>query len=289
MAKRLIRLSESELYRAIRDGVKRAITGSSHLAVPIDIKSIPIDILRQGYFDYRLVPVTAMYGDPLRNPIDIKEAINDIADPDDVVNSIVKKYGIPHRLVLKVEHYHKIYVYSITALIGINDSLIEDDMEKMGYFLSARGQVVVIQGMRFQALQFEPSSQLQEDATDIIKNKYELLFHWTPSYNIDSIMANGIIPCHRNAKFSYPPRTYLIEGDASDEKRIFLGRMLCASNNDERNNGEYALLSVSIGGLGDGVRFFYDPNSEIGIYTEQEIPSSVVTLESIEQLRKPSK
>lgn len=277
MAKQIIRLTESELKKVLIETVKRILNENS-LVDEIDITQIPIEILRQGYFDYRLVPQSTMYGNVLYEPATIAEAVGDILPPDTVANNIINKYRIPQQFVIKVEHYHKTYVYVITACIGENDMLIEDDMKKMGYFLGARGNVVEIQNMRFQVLQFEPSSQLQEDITDLVKSKFDILYHWTPSYCVEGIQREGLIPSHKNEAFNYPPRTYLMEGSSSDEQMWNLGQQLCIKNNNPNNNGVYSLIIVNIENLDDNIRFFYDPNSEIGIYTEQPIPSDMIQI-----------
>lgn len=289
MAKQIIRLTESELKKIVLESAKRVLNESS-LADEIDITQIPIEILRQGYFDYRLIPQSTMYGNTLYEPATITEAVGDILPPDTVVNNIISKYHLPQQLVVKIEHYHKIYVYAITACIGENDKIIEDDMNKMGYFIGARGEVVKIQDMRFQTLQFEPSSQLQEDITDLVKSKFDVLYHWTPSYCVEGIQREGLIPSHKNEAFNYPPRTYLMEGNSSDEQMWNLGQQLCIKNNNPNNNGMYSLIIVDIKNLDDSIRFFYDPNSEIGIYTEQPIPNDRIqvgkTVQFVKNLRQ---
>lgn len=288
MAKQIIKLTKNKLKEILAETVKRVLNRGS-FADDIDITQIPIEALKQGYFDYRLIPQSIMYGNPLYEPDTITEAVNDILPPDTVVNNIINKYHLPQQLVIKVEHYHKIYVYVITAYIGKNDKLIEDDMNKMGYFLGARGEVVEIQNMRFQTLQFEPSSQLQEDITDLVKSKFDILYHWTPSYCVEGIQYNGLIPSHKNEVFNYPPRTYLMEGNSSDEQMWNLGQQLCIKNNNPNNNGTYNLIIVDIENLDNSIRFFYDPNSEIGIYTEQPIPSNRIqvgkTVQFVKKLR----
>ena len=288
MAKQIIKLTKSELKEILAETVKRVLNKGSFVD-DIDITQIPIEALKRGYFDYRLVPQSIMYGSILYEPDTITEAVNDVLPPDTVVNNIVNKYRIPQQFVIKVEHYHKIYVYVITACIGENDKLIEDDMNKMGYFLGARGKVVEIQNMRFQTLQFEPSSQLQEDITDLVKSKFDILYHWTPSYCVEGIQYNGLIPSHKNEVFNYPPRTYLMEGNSSDEQMWNLGQQLCIKNNNPNNNGTYNLIIVDIENLDDSIRFFYDHNSEIRIYTEQPIPSDRIqvgkTVQFVKKLR----
>lgn len=40
--------------------------------------------------------------------------------------------------------------------------------------------------------------------------------------------------------------------------------------------GEYVLLTIQTQALPDDVRLYYDPNSRIGIYTEQPIPYNAI-------------
>ena len=56
MAKQIIRLTESEPKKIGFETVKRVLNESS-LVDEIDITQIPIEVLRQGYFDYRLIPL----------------------------------------------------------------------------------------------------------------------------------------------------------------------------------------------------------------------------------------
>lgn len=286
MIKNTIRLTEKKLNQIIRESVKNILNEDYDFINDIDITKIPIEILRRGYFDYRIVPISTMYGNVLYEPCYIKEAVFDILPPDEVVNGMINKYNLPPQLVLKREHHHNIYVYVITALIGENAKLVEDDMSKIGYFLSKKGKVAHIQEMKFQALQFEPLSQLQEDITDELKSKFDVLYHWTPSYCVNGILNDGLIPNYRNSVFNYPPRVYLMEGGSSDAKRIRLGRILCASNNNPQNNGSYALLTINITNLDESIRFYYDPNSEIGVYTEQTIPKDVIKIDEIINFKK---
>lgn len=289
MDRKIIRITENELKKIIRKSVNEALNMTSSLDDDIDITKIPIDILKRGYFDYRLVPVSSYYGSPISSPTSIKEAIGDIMSPDIVSKNITQKYNLPSQFVIKKEHFHKICVYVITAVIGINDKLIEGDMKKMGYFLSKKGDVVEVQDMRFQILQFEPLSQMQEDITNDVKTNFTRLYHWAPSYNVDDILRNGLIPSSKNEVFKYPPRTYLMEGDSTDEERLYLGRLLCAANTSPNNSGEYALLIIDISDLDEKIRFYYDPNSEIGIYTEQPISNDRIKIEEVVQLKKPQK
>lgn len=287
MAKKLIRLTENDLVGVIKSAVKKLLgENKKWLNDDIDITKIPVEILKRGYFDYRLAPSSCYYGNILNEPVTIKEAIAKIYPPDTVAELIVGKYNIPPQLVVRTEHFHHVFVYVITALIGVNDKLVEDDMGKLGYFLARRGQITEVENMKFQALQFEPQSQLQKDVTDEVKSKYNELLHWTPVYNVESILKNGLVPNSKNSVFNYPLRTYLMEGDSTKEQIMFLGRLLCLANASANNNGQYALLAVNINGLNESIRFFYDPNSEIGIYTEQPIEGDRIKVKEVANLKE---
>lgn len=257
----------------------------------IDITKIDIETLRNAYRDLRFVPTSTAYGDVLSEHQQIREAFGDILEPDDAIKRLLQKYGLPQQFARKVEHYHKIYIYVIIAKVGENDKIIENDMMKMGYFLSFRKAPIYANGMVFQQLQFEPTSQLQDDVTEEIKSKYDYLYHWTPVYNINGIREKGLIPSHKNEKFDYPPRTYLMAGDSDESQMKGVGQSICFANNNPSNNGMYALLSIDIENIDDRIRFYYDPNSAIGIYTEQTIPSDRVriiqSIQFVKSLKRP--
>lgn len=280
MAKNTVKLTKGEFCSLVEDRVRKALAGADKNNTGdiggIDISKIDIKVLRQAYRDFRLTPVPVTFDDDLEFPVYVNEAYGDILSPDDVVRKISKKYKISTQLVQKVEANNKISIYIIVALIGENVDLIKTDMEKMGYFLGLVGKTYDIEGMKFVKLQFEPTSQMQNDETDNIKSMYETLYHWTPEYNMESVLSKGLVPSHKNSYFNYPPRTYLMREDCGDREMLSLGQKLCLLNRNPKNNGSYVLLAVDIKNVGDNVRLYYDSNSAIGIYTEQTIPSDKI-------------
>ena len=275
-----MKLTKGEFCSLVEDRVRKALAGADKNNTGdiggIDISKIDIKVLKQAYRDLRLTPVPVTFDDDLSFPAYVNEAYGDILSPDDVVRKISTKYKISTQLVQKVEANNKISIYIIVALIGENVDLIKTDMEKMGYFLGLVGKTYVIEGMKFVKLQFEPTSQMQNDETDNIKSMYGTLYHWTPEYNMESVLSKGLVPSHKNSYFNYPPRTYLMREDCGDREMLSLGQKLCLLNRNPKNNGSYVLLAVDIKNVGDNVRLYYDSNSAIGIYTEQTIPSDKI-------------
>lgn len=269
----------------IKQIIKEAI--DKVLSQPVvDIRKIDINILRRAYKDYRIYNASKAYGHPLYSPATIQEAVFDIVPPDEVIEEITKKYDLPQELSFKQEHYNKIYVYFITACCGVNEKLIEQDMNKLGYFLSRREDTVKVEDMAFTTLQFEPTSQMQTDETENILNKFSILYHWTPESNVTKIMHDGLLPQHKNVYFNFPPRTYLISPEASEKDVMQLGQELC-TNNHNASDGNYVLLKIETRPLkGTDVKFYLDPNSNIGIYSEQPIPPEVIGIQLMTTFHK---
>lgn len=283
--KNILDIDDSRFLETFRRKLFETTKGQEDYTDEIEISKIPWDDLKLLCKDYSLLPTPLGFDESLDKMFLIKEAFGDIQPPDNVTNQIIKKYGLNNTLVYKIEHHNKIYVYIINACIGHNDKVIEDDMNDMGYFLSVRGKKEIRNGILFQALQFEPYSQMQDDETNNVKAKYKTLYHWTPKYNLGDIMANGLVPSHKNEVFNYPPRTYLMKGDCDNDKIAILGQRLCFVNHNPQNDGNYVLLAINITNLDDNIRFYLDPNSDIGIYTEQVIPKNNISIKDNVQFK----
>lgn len=244
--------------------------GDENIMFDLGELQVSLADLKQITRDLRLTPTSASFDDRLCDEFPIMEAVNDILPPDEVIHKICQKWNLASNCAIKLEKPHKISVYLIIAKIGENEKLIEDDMKRLGYFLGWSKEISLM-GVPYLKLQFEPYCQLQEDITDEIKGKYKALYHWTPNYNVESIMRGGLVPNHQNSMFNFPPRTYLIATEPNSREMFVLGQKLCLKNENLKNNGDYTLLQVDTAGLNDNIRFYYDPNSSIAIYTEQLI------------------
>ena len=279
MSNKTIRINEDKLREIIHEEIKKILSKDTDFDVnDFDLSQISIEDLKSGYRDLRLSPTSRAFGDIFSDDLSINEAYRDILPPDNVSKLIINRYNLPESFVVVMEHFHQIKIYIVTAQIGLNEKLIISDMEKCGYFLGSKSDIKTIYNMKYRVLQFEPISQMQNDETEEIKKKYTFLYHWTASYNVDNIMKEGLIPSHKNTVFNYPDRTYLMESDKPMNKIHQLGFLLCMHNNSINNNGDYTLLSVDITNLDDSIRFYYDPNSEIGIYTETIIPKEKINI-----------
>jgi len=275
MVKRKVYLTKSDLKRIVAESIAKFVGNDENIDDVIDLSKIDINILRREYRDLRYEPVMQCYGNPMYEPGTIDEEFGREYPADDIIKTLVEKYNLNPLMVRKREAYNNVAIYVVVADKGMNDELIQDDMEKVGYFLGSKTRRT-IDNMNFWILHFEPTSRMQADVTDWVKEVYVLLFHWTPYYKIDSIMASGLKPSSENSNFSYPNRVYLIKGNANDKEIYSIGQTLCIHNDDDRNDGRYTLVSVDTRKLDDSVRIYYDPNMDMGLYTETKIPKDAI-------------
>ena len=272
----MFNISEKRLKEIVSEAITKVVSQPEWHGDFIDISKFDPEILKQQYRDLRLVPTPVSFGAKLYDVVPLKEAYGDIQAPDDVVEDLRKKYQLPPDYVRKVENHNKIFIYVVIANLGDNDELIKNDMDKLGYY-NSRNKKQECLGMCFLIMQFEPSCQLLDDETENVKSKYPALFHWTPSYNVKNILSNGLIPSHKNEMFNYPNRTYLMRYDSNSDEFNFLGLQLCVNNKDKQNDGNYSLLKIVTAGLDDSIRFYFDSNSSVGVFTEQRIPPEYIT------------
>lgn len=272
-------LNENKIRKIVEETVKDVIKEQvNDNILNMDISKLGEKFLKSIYFDFRMVPYITTYDDKLNPAVVLKEVYQEILEPDDVVFTIKNRFHLPEECFKKVEAFNNISVYVLYATIGINDKLISEAMEKLGYFVGVTGEEQTAFGMKFRVVQFEPKCYHQKDETDNIKSMYDVLFHWTPSYNVEGIMNKGLIPCHKNSFFNYPPRTYLIKGELEKNPITTIGMRICYANNDPRNDGKYTLLVIDLAKINDDVRFYMDPNAEVGIYTETSIPPNAISI-----------
>ena len=162
---------------------------------------------------------------------------------------------------------------NIAILIPKLDGVVSDmitDMNKLGYF-SSKSETIQDRGYTFIVMQFEPL--YQEDIRNEI-SKDGMLYHITPTRNIEGIKANGLIPNSLNTIFDYPDRIYfLISGYNVRELRMFAKGL---RDNSSNKNEPYSLVILNLYKVPRNVSFHYDPNFANAVYTYDKVPSSAI-------------
>lgn len=187
----------------------------------------------------------------------------------------VKKYfELNDSQVLIVKNYNNIQcIQVIIPNVNNNVKMVVGGLKMCGYFLSYP-KLENLKENEWQILQFEPIHQ--NDITKELKEKEDVLYHITPSYNYKKIKHIGLSPKTKNNLFDYPDRIYFTRGSAGINKIITIGWALCDKNNSKGNEGKYSIIEVDLNNISNNVTFYYDPNFEYGVYSTDNIhPSSL--------------
>lgn len=268
MSKRVIKLTEKDLKNIIKEAVASVVSEkNSHF----DINNVPIEDLRRQYVDYRIKSRFPRFDSRL-SEVPLDEDIDHSVPLEEVKEELIQKYGLADWQFSIFEGANKIYVAIFIADIKENLSIIEHEMAELGYFKSF-DEPLEVDGMHWLKAQFEPMFQNKEN--NAVRDM-RVVFHITPRYNLDSILVNGLIPRSRNTVYSYPDRIFLVKGTANEKDLYLIGRRLCITNNDERNDGRYCILTVDVSKIDNDVDFFFDPNLEVGLFTDSPIPPEAI-------------
>lgn len=198
-------------------------------------------------------------------------------EAEKAIKEIKQKYSLHDWQIYKAIAKNNGGIIVCIADIGDNVADIKQDMEKLGYHLGCETQKEDNNGRNWQYMQFEPV--YSGDCTDYIRENCKLLFHWTPSSNMETIEKEGIVPKHNSKIFSYPEKVYLFTDKNNSQELKLSGFLFAKLNKQEciKEEIEYSLLSIDVDKLPKDMHFFYDPNMEKAVYTEQVIPPEAIT------------
>jgi len=189
---------------------------------------------------------------------------------------LIRQFGFEE---WQVREHHETINNIQTVDVYIDVTLNVDDilefMKNCGWYKSTMYGPWTVEhkeNKRYHLINFIPMHQKN------IKNEistYDELYHWTPDYNLESILKHGLVPKSINEKHSYTPRVYLIKGDVTEYRKILLGWQLYGHNSNPKNDGNYTLLSIDIRQL-ENMALYYDPKYEFGIYVKKRIKANSI-------------
>lgn len=122
--------------------------------------------------------------------------------------------------------------------------------------------------------------------TEAILSTQRHLYHVSPSYYEKKIIKNGIVPKHKNSRFNYPERVYLLDGDIDEGYILGLAYQLSLVKDGDaddngfdiyQNNDLYSVFKIDVDKLPKNIRLFKDPNYKGGIFTPDNIPPGAIT------------
>lgn len=265
--------------KALRESINKVILNRkiSNLEKLFDLSKIPKNVLDRCYRDVsRIRPFEGVWN-PLFKDKEGKYVFeNDarVTPADEVKRAIENKYGLEDwQFIIIRKNYNIEFCVCIADFPGSIREITED-FEQMGYFLSISLKHKDSNGREWRKMQFEPKYQMDQSREILYKGD---LKHWTPKYNLENILREGLKPKSENSYLKYPDRIFLFAGDTPQAIVDLFWRVLNKNNRDKRNNGEYVLLNIdSKKMLRNNFSVYYDANMPFAVYTEQTIPPDFI-------------
>ena len=112
--------------------------------------------------------------------------------------------------------------------------------------------------------------KIHEDVTVLKTNK---IYHVTKRENKLKIAREGLVPKAKNKKTYHKERIYFFTKDYGSEGFLSVAKILYKGS----SSFGYIVYEVDAEKL-DGVEFHYDPNTEDGVYTTDNIPPKALTI-----------
>lgn len=288
-------MNKKNLYNKIMESISKEVKKTLNEGLPLehhnndydeinyifDLDELLDDEKSLKYYDkfpLRFIAGAAGFGGPFMLNEDLEIELNEpqptrTYSVEDVTKEARIKLGLDPGWIKSEIWANKIETCVLTLNKFDNKDFIIEGMMAFGWTL-ARELFTIINGQSFISLHFDP--MFQDVVNEEIKN-CSLLKHWTPFYNFNSIMQNGLIPKSNNFIFSYPPKIHLIKGAANNYEIMNIGKQLCLANKDFRNDKNYVLLNINAKDLLDKIDFFYDPRYDWGYYTKQPIDKQYIS------------
>lgn len=286
LIQRLVNFGEEETKEVKKEQSKKH--DYPHKNEIFDLDKIPMEILDRAWQDYRPYLYAINHNNYLASRVN--ESIDYKRHIEKVRDAIVKTFPLDIKLFDIREENHKMYASILVAKNNENTKVIENTMEKKGFFRSQPidNEYDVIlkdrKGRPWVYMRFEPKKP--GDVTYTVHFKYNVLYHLAPSIFEEKILKKGLTPSNGNSTFKYSePRVFVIKGDATDEEIQNLVNLLYdqayegKKQNPERYKDltpEYTLFTLDVTKMNYKIRFFKDINEKIGYYTLSKISPKLI-------------
>lgn len=113
------------------------------------------------------------------------------------------------------------------------------------------------------------------NVNDIIE-KYDYITHVTPFYNKEKILSKGFVPKAKNEMFSYPERVFFFKGDTPFNEILYQCIEFDSHLKNKLNQHIYTIFIIDTKKIPENVSFHTDLTYPCGIYTNDNIPPSVI-------------
>ena len=211
---------------------------------------------------------------------DLNEGLIHTYDVDKVKNIVCIKFNlVPDQFRIENRGGDESLVKLVFILLDkdVSKNVIGDIkhfMSTCGYFLAYPQEIYE----EIIVLIFEP--RFSENIFTEIKEKYNYLFHATPTIYVNKILKNGLIPKNKNTLFLYPDRTFCMKGDVLTNNDIGLLKnvQMQRGKTVKYDNNEYTILKIDISMLPENMKMYTDPMAKGAIFTYDNIPPSAISI-----------
>ena len=262
-----------QLQNIIKESIRQVLFEKDIMDY-FDIDNIPEDELRKQYVDFSIFLRNKGFGgrfSTIGGKI-ISEEANATLSVEETKKEILDKFPLKDWQFCVDDTNEDIKLIVLFPGIFRNSQKIIKAMNACGWYVSTKS-FKWVHNMLWQCISFDPMF-LNNISNEV--RKYRYLYHWTPSYNLESILKSGLKPKSENTTFDYPERVHLLPGNLPLIELLNIGEQLCNHNKNRKNNGDYVLLQISTKDLPLDMEFFPDPRYVGGFYTESPIPLSLI-------------
>ena len=249
---------------------------SQEIRIFFDFDNIPDEDLDWNYRDLTKKEFGGGFGDRFMlfegTLIQSEKEPKTTLSPDETRQTIKFQFGLEDWQIKEKIGKNEITIMVLYPEIFRNSELIIDGMKACGWSIGYRTQLK--RGpMIWNVLEFEPI--FQEMISDTERDKHRFLYHWTPYYNLPSIMKYGLVPKSENAIFSYPNRIHFFTEIENTSRAMAIGKQLFLTNSSPRNNGKYVALAIDLT-KAPYFPLYKDPRYETGLYGKDTVPPSSI-------------
>lgn len=203
----------------------------------------------------------------------IYESANFTTKPKDLIKELKSLFNFQNWQIVVHSKANDIELILLYADINQNVEIIENTLKSYGWSLGV-SQNIILNDKKWLAMSFEPMFS-DNIINEVKSNKF--IFHWSPFYNKESILKNGLLPKDNNGSFKYFNRLHFLRCDTPFEEILHIGKMLYMQNKDIRNIGPYSLFGILTKDLPDNIIIKYDPRYSWGYIMNDKINANIIS------------
>lgn len=180
-------------------------------------------------------------------------------------------------------------VFSYVPDVYMNIRIVDDLMKEYGYIRVRQQKKTDENGRQWWFVIYNPDPRGMEDIRHRLSMFY--LLHYTPEFNRDSILENGLLPSHGGRTYTYPDKrvffyaakkTFDIHIDpfVLPEKMTKMMKSVARSTKKKHPDwsGYFDVFELNTGKLPENVKVYWDPNAQSCMYLNIPIPADYLIL-----------